>query len=43
MLLSPVGEFVSELLTSEIPERIMKHGVLLIKSVHLFHQLMGNF
>jgi hypothetical protein len=27
MLSSPVGEFVSELETSEIPERIMKHGV----------------
>jgi hypothetical protein len=28
MLSSPVGELVSELQTSEIPERIMKHGVL---------------
>jgi hypothetical protein len=27
MLLSPVGEFVSELQTSETPEGIMKHTV----------------
>jgi hypothetical protein len=27
MFSSPVGEFVSELQTSEIPERIIKHGV----------------
>jgi hypothetical protein len=27
MLLSPVGEFVSELQTSEILEGLMKHGV----------------
>jgi hypothetical protein len=29
MLSSPVGEFISELQTSEIPEGLMKHGVFM--------------
>jgi hypothetical protein len=33
MLSSPVGEFISELQTSEIAEGIMKHAVLLAELV----------
>jgi hypothetical protein len=33
-LSSPVGEFVSELQTSEIPEGLMKHGLKLTPRLH---------
>jgi hypothetical protein len=33
MISSPVGGFVSELQTSEIPERIMKHGVQKVETL----------
>jgi hypothetical protein len=35
MLSSPVGEFISELQTSEIPEGIMKHSVFRTKVTEL--------